>query len=382
MKITNIVIGGGGVAGFCCLGALDEIFVKRGYKLADVKNFIGTSIGAIIVTILSCTSDPTYVMDRMLNISISDLKDNSIGVIRDLCRLIRKYGYNKGDYALELIRSALYDLTEESHLTFAKHYAITGKNLIITGTNVSTKQIVYFNRLTHPDMEVALAVRISMSIPLFYVPISYTNTNYTDILGATGLYVDGGIVDNFPAEFIFTKMYDMLNVDMDGMADFDKKAAIRTALMDLYRLRDPHSAECDEACDSSCQDAPTKMAPLENIKEPDTKSWCAIMRAQKLAQTLAIKTMTTDTIKLLSADTISSKNKHIIDFCSSVIDIFMNTAMRNYVTQDLWDAALKIDIGAISSTDFDIDTDDIMTMIEIGRSAAQHFIEKIVPDTV
>ena len=61
----------------------------------------------------------------------------------------------------------------------------------------------------------------------------------------------------------------------------------------------------------------------------------------------------------------------------------MNTAMRNYVTQDLWDAALKIDIGAISSTDFDIDTDDIMKMIEIGRnSAAQQFIGDIAPDSV
>lgn len=232
-------------------------------------------------------------------------------------------------------------------------------------------------------MEVALAVRMSMSIPLFYVPISYTNKLYTDVLGTAGLYVDGGVVDNFPAEFIFTKLFDMLNVDMDNMDDLDKKAAVRTALLDLYRLRDPPSEGCDDTCDSSCRDSSAKTTPLENVKEADTKSRCTIMRAQKLKRTLAIKTMTTDTIKLLSADTISSQNKNIIDFCSSVIDIFMNTAMRNYVTQDLWDAALKIDIGAISSTDFDIDTDDIMKMIEIGRnSAAQQFIGDIAPDSV
>jgi cytidylate kinase len=99
------------------------------------------------------------------------------------------------------------------------------------------------------------------------------------------------------------------------------------------------------------------------------------MRAQKLEQTLAIKTMTTDTIKLLSADLSSTPNKNIIDFCSSIIDIFMNTAMRNYVTQDLWDASLKIDIQNISSTDFNIDTEDIEQMIEIGRTAAASFME-------
>lgn len=222
-----------------------------------------------------------------------------------------------------------------------------------------------------------------MSIPLFYVPISYTNKCYTDILGTAGLYIDGGIVDNFPAEFIFTKLFDMLGVDMDSMDDLTKKAAIRSALMDLYRLRDPPcNAQCNTSGDDPCQDASVEIIP-DKTEPVDTKSRCTIMRmrAQKLKRTLAIKTMTTDTIKVMSADTISTQNKNIIDFCSSIIDIFMNTAMRNYVTQDLWDASLKIDIQNISSTDFDIDAEDIERMIEIGRSAAQRFIGEAVLDS-
>ncbi len=175
-KIENVIIGGGGVAGFCSIGALYEIFSEDDEtkpKLSEVKNFIGTSVGSIISTMLSCTSDQDYLLEQILEYDISELADNSVGFITDLYRLFTKFGYNKGDYAYGIIQKFIKENTGQDILTFSKHYEITKKNLIITSVNINTGQIVYFNRLTHPDMEVALAVRMSMSIPVFYVPIKY-----------------------------------------------------------------------------------------------------------------------------------------------------------------------------------------------------------------
>ena len=67
-------------------------------------------------------------------------------------------------------------------------------DLRITGTDVTNRRARVFSFETTPDMEVALAVRISMSIPLFFesVPFRYPGT------ASDQLYVDGGVMWNYP----------------------------------------------------------------------------------------------------------------------------------------------------------------------------------------
>lgn len=357
-KIENVIIGGGGVAGFCSIGALYEIFSeddKTKPKLSEVKNFIGTSVGSIISTMLSCTSDQDYLLGQIQEYNIPGLVDNSVGFIADLYRLFTKFGYNKGDYAYSIVRKFIKENTGQDMLTFSKHYEITKKNLVLTSVNVNTGQIVYFNRLTHPDMEVALAVRMSMSIPVFYVPIKYTNTDtdYMEILGEEGLYVDGGLIDNFPVEFIFTKMFDLLNRD----TKVNKKEVV-DALIELYRLDNDYSY----------------YNSVKDVMETDLDTKIKTIRKNRLSATISIKTLTSDAIQSISPGyDVHKTNGNILDFCSNIIDIFMNMSLKKHITQDIWDSALKIDIGNISSTNFDVGIEEINHMIDIGKEAAIKF---------
>lgn len=357
-KIENVIIGGGGVAGFCSIGALYEIFSeddKTKPKLSEVKNFIGTSVGSIISTMLSCTSDQDYLLGQIQEYNIPGLVDNSVGFIADLYRLFTKFGYNKGDYAYSIVQKFIKENTGQDMLTFSKHYEITKKNLVLTSVNVNTGQIVYFNRLTHPDMEVALAVRMSMSIPVFYVPIKYTNTDtdYTEILGEEGLYVDGGLIDNFPVEFIFTKMFDLLNRD----TKVNKKEVV-DALIELYRLDNDYSY----------------YNSVKDVMETDLDTKIKTIRKNRLSETISIKTLTSDAIQSISPGyDVHKTNGNILDFCSNIIDIFMNMSLKKHITQDIWDSALKIDIGNISSTNFDVGIEEINHMIDIGKQAAIKF---------
>jgi NTE family protein len=351
-EIRNLVIGGGGTAGYCYMGAMSEIFDEEDNSkpaLEDVKNYIGTSAGSIVTAILACTTDQDYLLNKFESFDVSALQDNSFGILMDLWRLYSKYGYNKGNYALAIAREVMEELTGDSNITFAQHYELTGNNLIITGTNTTTRHIVYFNRLTHPDMEVALAIRISMSLPLIFVPIKYENEQFRDILGGEGMYVDGGVIDNLPAHFVLTDLFRLLNRDSEVSNE-----EIENALKSLYHL---------EGC-NDCDD----LTSSENDE----------FRHQQLQQTIAIKSFSKETMSNISPGSgvpVNNPNSSVVKFCSNLISIFMDNGLKRHITADIWDRTLKIDIGTISTTDFDITEEDVQAMLKLGRESGIAFIE-------
>jgi len=71
---------------------------------------------------------------------------------------------------------------------FEKVFEMYGKELVIVGTCITHLEVHYFSKTTTPAMSVREAVRISMSIPLFFEPV---------LLG-DHVFVDGGVTDNFP----------------------------------------------------------------------------------------------------------------------------------------------------------------------------------------
>jgi hypothetical protein len=64
------------------------------------------------------------------------------------------------------------------------------KELVITGTNLTNMETIYFYHGTYPDMPIYKAVRISMSIPYLFVPVILDNK----------VMVDGGFIDNYPGD--------------------------------------------------------------------------------------------------------------------------------------------------------------------------------------
>jgi NTE family protein len=67
-------------------------------------------------------------------------------------------------------------------------YNKTNKYLSITSVCLDTHEAVYISHETFPDIPVWKAILMSCSIPLIFKPIEWENK----------LYIDGGLVDNFP----------------------------------------------------------------------------------------------------------------------------------------------------------------------------------------
>jgi predicted acylesterase/phospholipase RssA len=66
------------------------------------------------------------------------------------------------------------------------------KELALTGWDTTNNQITYFDQNRTPDMPVALAGRISMSIPLYFQAAVHESVTYKD----------GGVMSNMPSEVV------------------------------------------------------------------------------------------------------------------------------------------------------------------------------------
>jgi predicted patatin/cPLA2 family phospholipase len=322
-KIKNLVIGGGGTAGYCYVGAVIRLFGENdGYELNTIKNFVGTSIGSLIVTILSMSDDTNYLKNVLSDFDVTQVKDNNFGIIRNAYRTYKKFGMCKGEYVIKKIREVLEELSGRPHLTFKEHYGITKRNLVITAVNVATRQTVYFNRLTHPDLEIAMAIRSSMSLPLIFIPVELENTHFTNVFGKKGLYIDGGISDNYPIKFLFTDMYKLLNTDVCSI----KKKDVYSALYQLYNY--------------NVKDNRTY---LIEIREKS-------MRFRRLSETIGMKTYSNKTLKHIAP--LYSHNEidlnTTLDDMSNIVDC--HECNHNDITDDVKDIVF---IKTVSDDDFD-----------------------------
>ena len=188
----NLVFEGGGVKGIAYGGALEVL--EQSQITPQIEKVAGTSAGAITATMISLNYTASDFIDIMMNLPFEKFEDGS-----DLggpIRLIEHYGWFKGDYFLNLMESYIEDKTGDGRATFrdlAEKYRDRGfKDLYVFGTDLSQQAVQEFSNRSTPDVAVADAVRISMSIPFFFEARHYEQN------GENNIYCDGGVLNNYP----------------------------------------------------------------------------------------------------------------------------------------------------------------------------------------
>lgn len=183
----NLVFQGGGVKGIAYAGALQVLHEQQILELVD--GVAGTSAGAITATLLALGYSPGQVRQLLLNLDFSRFEDGSAG---GLFRLFRRYGYYRGDYFLDVMQCLVKHKTDDPHLTLADlAKARSGdrpSKLQLYTTNLSSGAARELSADCTGDLEVAMAARMSMSIPLFFASITDDHR----------IFVDGGVLNNYP----------------------------------------------------------------------------------------------------------------------------------------------------------------------------------------
>jgi NTE family protein len=201
-KDCDLVCEGGGVKGIGLAGAYATL-EEAGYR---PKRVAGTSAGAITAALIAAGYTAAELKEIVLSLDFRQFEDKGwedrIPGLANPLSILLDQGIYEGEQFLQWMRGMLI---EKEVFTF-KHLR-TGSDdpryaykLQVIVSDISARELLVLPRDAHklgldPDkLEVALAVRMSMSIPIFFEPVRIQNpgTNWEHVL------VDGGMLSNFP----------------------------------------------------------------------------------------------------------------------------------------------------------------------------------------
>jgi len=196
----NLVFEGGGVKGIAYLGALE--FLREKVILQNIERVGGASAGAITAVFVGLNYSIEEIEEILWNLDFRNFMDDSWGIVRDTARLFTAFGWYKGDFFRKWIGNIIKIKTGNSDSTFREVYKQKTRNnfkdIYFIGTNLSTHFGEVFSYEHTPRMCIADAVRISMSIPLFFAAKRSPRGD---------VYVDGGLLDNYPVKLFDREKY-------------------------------------------------------------------------------------------------------------------------------------------------------------------------------
>jgi NTE family protein len=211
----NLVFRGGGMKSTAYTGAL-AVLEERGI-LQQIKRVAGSSAGAITATLVSFNLNYADTLKLIESLDFkqvpqlrSENKENEpewlpkfigkeitkiTGDFEAVQRLMTKYGWYSSEYFSLWLKNIIAQHCEGNpDATFLDFQRLGHKDLYVISANMSKLEVAVFSADTTPDFPVANAVRMSMSIPLYFEVIRFNGK----VFGEGDYYVDGGILKNYP----------------------------------------------------------------------------------------------------------------------------------------------------------------------------------------
>ncbi len=203
-KRCDLVCEGGGVKGIGLAGAY-SVLEEQGYQ---PQNVAGTSAGAITAALIAAGYAAAELKDIVFGMDFNAFRDRGwedrIPLLRRPISVLKDLGIYEGRFFEAWIRDLL---ARKNVRTFADLETVEFGDdpryryrLHVIASDVTSHRLLVLPRdadrlgIEPGALEVARAVRMSMSIPIFFEPVRFPNakTNQTHTI------VDGGMLSNFP----------------------------------------------------------------------------------------------------------------------------------------------------------------------------------------
>lgn len=181
--LLDLVLGGCGVKGAAYAGAVAALDSALPGGL-EVQKAAGTSAGAIVASLIACGVQPARLTDILFSADFSRFRDGRM--LRLSWDFARHGGLYQGEALEQWLRGLIGDITLGS----------TRIPLSIVCFDMRNYETVVLSSVSHPDLPVARAARMSASIPLFFRSVSWRDTTAK----VDREIVDGGVLENYPIE--------------------------------------------------------------------------------------------------------------------------------------------------------------------------------------
>lgn len=203
MVIKNLVLSGGSLKGYSYLGFFKYLENNKPDFLNNIEHVLGVSIGSIIGSLI-CLG---YKAEELITIFSEIEEDKFRNITSDsILNFLDTFGLDNGSKLIKLIEILFKAKKCSANITFSEFFEKTKIKFNVLACCLNTTSEVCFNHETFPDMEVIKAIRTSCSIPFIYEPVRIEDK----------LYVDGGIINNFPIEYFDDNIEETLGVLIIG----------------------------------------------------------------------------------------------------------------------------------------------------------------------
>lgn len=203
VSYRNLVFEGGGVRGIAYAGALN-VLEARG-MLRSIERVGGTSVGSITALLLAVGYTAPEMTAILADLNVGQFNDGHWFFIGGFRRMTRQYGWYRGERFERWVATLIARKTGNPNLTFAQLHQRKGgayKDLYVTGTDLTEQKTVVFSHEHTPDLPLKTAVRISMSVPLYFGAVFMDDQKQVVRKPRKGqtyhILVDGGLTANYP----------------------------------------------------------------------------------------------------------------------------------------------------------------------------------------
>lgn len=179
---TKLILSGGGIKGISHIGAMQAL-ADYG-NINSITTIAGTSVGAVMGCLFVIGYSPKELYDFTMMFDLTKMGNISLDGITN------KHGLDDGNKIIFVLGQMFENLGLKQEITFKELFEKTKKTFIVTSSCMNDKKCHYFSHVLSPNMSVLKAIRMSMSIPIYFTPVKYEEKTY----------IDGGCIDNYPIQ--------------------------------------------------------------------------------------------------------------------------------------------------------------------------------------
>jgi NTE family protein len=204
--IKNLVFEGAGIRGIAYAGAISGM--ESGNMMEQIEKVGGTSSGAIVALALSLGYSGKEIQNIIAETNFKKFNDGHYLFIGGMNRTNKYFGWYRGNRFESWLEKIIAQKTGSADITFEELHKKGFKDLYITGTCLNKQQLIIFSHETYPKMKVKDAVRISMSVPLYFEAVFIDKdgkvVRHPKQKEGLDIMVDGGFTENFPIRMFDT----------------------------------------------------------------------------------------------------------------------------------------------------------------------------------
>lgn len=191
-----IACAGGGTRGMMYVGMIAALYDHfhrlhgRSFSdyLSEMKGFAGTSIGSLTSLALMLKLRPSQI-EEIIAPQLASMRN--VVPRPDIAMLLSDYGLDDGNALRRLVANTLRAGGICEDATFEDIRRLLKTTFACVATNIHTQKPVVFSADTTPNVPIAHAVFMSMSVPFVWSPMRYNGE----------IHVDGCLTSNMPDVF-------------------------------------------------------------------------------------------------------------------------------------------------------------------------------------